>query len=134
MAPQKLKNNTGLNEEKNLCFVNSALQLLNSINELKNLFVSKRYRKNLHDTSPISDELSRLFSLEGKVTGSAGALRQMVGQSSGKHYLYSGSQQDVCEFCLKNLQRSLVRQMNTPFQLCLNFGVRKKKARSLQIH
>ena len=111
MAPQKLKNNTGLNEEKNLCFVNSALQLLNSINELKNLFVSKRYRKNLHDTSPISDELSRLFSLEGKVTGSAGALRHMVGQSSGKHYLYGGSQQDVCEF-LEILFEELAKELS----------------------
>ena len=35
MAPLKLKNNTGLLEEKNLCYVNSALQILHNIPEVK---------------------------------------------------------------------------------------------------
>ena len=44
MTLLKLVNNTGLISEKNLCYINTELQLLYSIPEIKEFFVSKKYR------------------------------------------------------------------------------------------
>ena len=102
MAPLKLVNNTGLESEANLCFVNSALQLLNSIAEFKQYFVNKGYRQGFPEKLPISDELSRIFLTDGTFATSAAQLRLLVGTSSGKYYLCDGSQQDILEFHQKN--------------------------------
>ena len=79
MAPLKLVNNTGLESEANLCFVNSALQLLNSIPEFKQFFADKEYRQHFPEKLPISDELSRIFITDGKFPTSTAQLRLLVG-------------------------------------------------------
>ena len=86
MAPFKLKNNTGVRSERNLCFVNSALQLLSSIPKFRDLFKSKTYRLNCikNEKLPISDELSRLFNFPGNSSTSAAALRSLIAKSSKK--------------------------------------------------
>ena len=112
MAPFKLKNNTGVRSERNLCFVNSALQLLNSIPEFRDLFKSKTYRLNCikNEKLPFSDELSRLFNFSGNSSTSAAALRSLIATSSKKPYLCDGSQRDIAEFIeimLEELEKEL---------------------------
>ena len=58
MTALKLVNNTGLKSEKNLCYVNTELQLLYSTPDARNLFSSKAYRGNFQGNLPICDELS----------------------------------------------------------------------------
>ena len=98
MAPLKLKNNTGLLAEKNLCYVNSALQILHNIPEFKEFFANKRYKNQREEKLPICDELSRLFNVAENFLSSASVLWRLVSQSSKKEYLMNGSQQDICEF------------------------------------
>ena len=110
MSPLKLVNNTGLESEANLCFVNSALQLLNSIPEFKQFFANKEYRQHFPEILPISDELSRVFITDGMFPTSAAQLRLLVGTFSGKYHLCDGSKQDILEFhqtLLQELEREL---------------------------
>ena len=65
MASMKLVNNTGLESEKNLCFVNTELQLLYSISDVKDFFALKQYRENCTEKLPLCDELSRIFLTAG---------------------------------------------------------------------
>ena len=95
MAPLKLVNNTGLRSEANLCYVNSSLQLLNIIPEIRDLFVAKQYKKNFSGRLPISDELSRIFCTDGKFLTSAAQLRFLVDTSSGRNHFCVGSQKDI---------------------------------------
>ena len=74
MAVLKLINNTGQRDEKNLCFVNTSLQLLYSISEVRDFFQEKVYRKNYKERLPISDEVSRIFKTEGQFRTSAAEL------------------------------------------------------------
>ena len=83
-----------------MCFVNTALQLLNSIPDFKSFFASRGYRQHFSGKLPISDELCRIFQTDGGFVTPAAVLRQLVGVSSQKHYLYDGSQQDTQEFHL----------------------------------
>ena len=66
MAALKLVNNTGFRSEKNLCYVNTELKLLYSIPDVKDFFVSKKYRENYQEKLPICDELSRMFKTQGR--------------------------------------------------------------------
>ena len=99
MAPLNLVNNNGYGSS-NICFLNTALQLLNSIPDFKSFFTSREYRQDFSGKLPISDELCRIFEADGGFVTSAAVLRQLVGVSSQKHYLYDGSQQDTQEFHL----------------------------------
>ena len=53
MAGLKLVNNTGLKAEKNLCLVNSTLQLLYSILDVRDFFKNKNYRENHAERFPV---------------------------------------------------------------------------------
>ena len=97
MAPISLRNNTSYSE-KNLCFVNSSLQLLNSIREFREIFTSESYKKYAIGKTPISNEISRLFMYGGKGPASASALRHLVASKSEHPSLANGSQQDIVEF------------------------------------
>ena len=46
MSHLRLRNNTGISSERNLCFVNSIIQVLNNIPEFKEYFTSRRYKLN----------------------------------------------------------------------------------------
>ena len=67
MAALKLVNNTGLTSERNLCYVNTELQLLYSIPDVYQFFTSKKYKENYTERLPICDEISRIFGTGGRV-------------------------------------------------------------------
>ena len=96
----KLVNNTGLESEKNLCFVNTSLQLLHCAPRMNRFFVMKEYRlpNEQKREMKICDEVARLFNTEKHLTLSAAELRRLVATKSGRHYLKDGSQQDTVEF------------------------------------
>ena len=60
----KLMNNTGYKDEKNLCFVNTSLQLLYSIPEVRDFFKGRKYRTEYKGRLPVSDEIYRIFKTE----------------------------------------------------------------------
>ena len=106
----KLRNNTGLASERNICYVNSMLQLLKSVNEFEDLFTTGRYRVDKKSKLPVSDEISRIFKFSGNSPTSASALRSLVARLSGKHYLADGSHQDCLEF-LETLLEELLKEL-----------------------
>ena len=95
----RMINNSGLTSEKNICFANTAIQLMCNIPSMKNFFIKKEYRlKDEHQRSmQVFDELSRLLNIEGAITTSASELRRLVGTRSRTTHLKDGSQQDVLE-------------------------------------
>ena len=97
-SPIKLINNTGLESEKNLCFVNTALQLLYCIPRVRGLFKSKEYR--------LPSECGRKMKICDEINCnlSAAELRCLVSIASGRLYLHNGSQQDCLEFLILLLQ------------------------------
>ena len=101
----KLVNNTS-DSEKNLCFVNSALQLLSSVPRINMLFKAREYRlPHEHKrVMKICDEVARLFSSGGHFAVSSAELRRLVADKSGRTYLKDGSQQDLVEFLISLLQ------------------------------
>ena len=93
--PLKLLNNID-NDTRNLCFVNSAIQLLHSIPEVRNYFKHLEY--SLEYNMPVCMELKRIFKSEGGLIVSGAELRMLIGQSSGRLDMSDGSQQDIMEF------------------------------------
>ena len=85
MAALKLVNNTGLRSERNLCYVNTELQLLYSIPDVKEFFSSNKYRENYPEKLPICDELART---QGKFPTTAAVLRQLVGRLHNREDIY----------------------------------------------
>ena len=75
----KLINNTGCKDEKNLCFVNTSLQLLYSIPEVRHFFKDRIYRTGYKGRLPVSDEIFRIFKAEGQSRTTASELRRLVG-------------------------------------------------------
>ena len=117
MAVLKLVNNAGNRNERNLCFVNSSLQLLYSVPDINDFFKSRSYRENFTGKLPVSDEMSRIFRTEGETMASAAELRRLIGQYNRRPDIYNGSQQDMEEFtrllltCIeKELENSVLRQ------------------------
>ena len=98
MTLLKLVNNTGLISERNLCYINTELQLLYSIPEIKEFFVSKKYRDSCKQKLPICDEISRIFGTGGQFLTSAAELRRLVGTCHGRRDICDGVQQDLLEF------------------------------------
>ena len=96
----KLVNNTNLKSESNICFVNTALQLLHSVNRMREFFKMREYRLPNEQIRKmeICNELSRLFSSEGNFFSSCAVLRHLVAAKSGRNHLNDGTQQDTVEF------------------------------------
>ena len=92
MTALKLVNNTGLISEKNLCYINTELQLLYSIPEVTEFFVSKKYRETCTQKLPICDEISRIFGTRGQFPTSAAELRRLVGTLHGRRDICDGAQ------------------------------------------
>ena len=88
MRALKLVNNTGLRSERNLCYINTELQLLYSIPEVNEFFVSKQYRKSCTQKLPICDEISRIFGTRGQFPTSAAELRRLVETLHGRRDIY----------------------------------------------
>ena len=98
MAALRLVNNTGLKSEKNLCYVNTELQLLYSTPDVRHFFASKAYRGNFLERLPVCDELSRIFRTEGRFQSSAAELRRLIGHFYNREDICNGEQQDLEEF------------------------------------
>ena len=96
----RLVNNTGLHSEKNICFVNTALQLFHNIPTIREYFIQKNYQSSVRPSSnmPICNEISNLFNATYLTHTSAAKLRALVSQASKKVYLNNGSHQDAVEF------------------------------------
>ena len=111
MAVLKLINNSGFSQEKNLCFVNTSLQLLYSIPEVRDFFKDKAYKTDLKARLPTADEISRIFRTEGRCKTSAAELRRLTGQYHGREDICNGSQQDMMEFTsllLESIEQELL--------------------------
>ena len=91
----KLVNNTGLESEKNLCFVKTELQLMYSISDVKDFFALKQYRENCTEKLPLCDELSRIFLTAGRFNTTAAELRRIVGNLYRRDDICNGVQQDL---------------------------------------
>ena len=100
MLPLVLSNNKLRDsKERNLCFVNSALQVLYCIDDVREIFQSVDPSA-FPESWPISKELCRLFQSAGTYEISAGELRSIVGSVSNKPYPANGGQQDMEEFLI----------------------------------
>ena len=102
----KLVNNTNLSSETNICFVNTALQLLHSVDRMKTFFKLKEYRLSSEQQRQmkVCDEISRLFNSGENFLLTAAEVRNLVASKSGREYLNDGSQQDTVEFLTTLLQ------------------------------
>ena len=101
MSLFKLCNNTGVREEANICFLNAALQALNSLDYCREFFVNRDYDPGAGMRFPICDEISRIFNFsKTQFVASAGSLRSLIGRMEGGSYSYfnDGSQQDSGAF------------------------------------
>ena len=132
MFPLRLVNNTGYESEKNLCFVNTALQLLYSIAEFRNLFKNDVFNINVNSSLPICNELSRIFRTEGNFTTSAAELRRLVGVFSGVEEISDGEQKDISHFLrllLQTLEIELSEQSPDIFAIINKFWGKEKTTR-----
>ena len=90
----KLWNNIDRNS-RNLCFVNSALQLLHHISEFRTYFQDLDVTDSDLRKMPVCKEICRLFRSAGKSVESSAQLRKLVGRCSGRPDISDGSQQDL---------------------------------------
>ena len=102
----RLVNNTNLKSERNICFINTALQLLHSVPRMKRFFQMREYRLSTEGKKKmqICDEIARIFSSDGSLSSTAAELRRLVATKSGRNYLNDGTQQDTVEFLTILLQ------------------------------
>ena len=124
MANLKLINNPGLESEKNLCFVNTAVQLLYSLPEVRKFFIHKEYKTNQDENADLTicNELSRIFKTAGKFVASTATLRLLVGHGSGNTDISNGTQQDIIDFLrllLKQIEIEL-SELDGPQALFIN--------------
>ena len=124
MAGLKLVNNFRVESERNLCFVNSALQLLYSLPEVRNFFINQEYKINQDETADlrICNEVSRIFKTAGHCTTTAATLRLLVGCKSENVEMCSGSQQDITDFLRLLLQQIEIElsELDGPQTLFIN--------------
>ena len=107
---ERLKLSNNKNEAtKNLCFVNTLLQILHSINEFSHFFSDRKFFTLQYSPCqcPVSNELCRIFNVNGNRIDNAAKLRRLVAVGSMQMHLCNGEQQCLAEFrdalfhCLK---------------------------------
>ena len=133
MAPLKLVNNTGLESEKNLCFVNAELQLLYSIPDVKDFFATKKHRGNCQDRLQLCDELSRIFRTDGQFQTTAAELRRLTGKLYRREDICNGEQQDIEEFhtlLLRGIEQELARVEGVQSRFTNKFKGREENKKS----
>ena len=124
MTVLKLVNNSWDESTRNLCFVNTSLQLLYSLPEVRSFFVNKEYKINQHESAnlKICNEVSRIFKTAGQFTTSAATLRLLVGCESQNVDICSGSQQDITFFLRHLIQQIEIElaELDGPQALFMN--------------
>ena len=124
MTVLKLVNNSWDESTRNLCFVNTSLQLLYSLPEVRTFFVNQEYKINQHESAnlKICNEVSRIFKTAGQFTSSAATLRFLVGCESQNEDICSGSQQDITLFLRHLIQQIEIElaELDGPQALFMN--------------
>ena len=97
--------NSGLGSERNVCFVNAALQLLAAIPNIRDYFLKRSFKNGLNRVFPLCSEIARIFDMAGsRMINSAGVLREMIGTMQGCERFSTrpgiglGDQQDSKDF------------------------------------
>ena len=118
-----------LRNYRNSCFINSSIQLLYSIRDVRNLFTTGLIGSPAEH--PVTGELGRLFREAGQVVNSACRLRYLVAQSTGDFRFNQGSEEDSSEFLTTLLGVLQAELSNYPIasQLLNNFWGREKTDR-----
>ena len=124
MLVLKLINNSGEESTKNLCFVNTSLQMLYSLPEVRSFFVNQHYKVNQDQSAnfKICNEVSRIFKSAGQYSISASTLRLLIGCESQNEEICNGSQQDITLFLrllLQQVEKEL-SDMHGPHGLFIN--------------
>ena len=133
MTALKLVNNTSLRSEKNLCYVNTELQLLYSIPDVNQFFTSKKYRESYEQRLPVCDEISRIFGTGGQIQASAAELRRLVGVFHGRSDICNGIQQDIVEFhtlLLRSIEVELERVGYQQLSFLIKFRGKEKTTKA----
>ena len=124
MLVLKLINNSWDESAKNLCFVNTSLQMLYSLPEVRSFFVNQHYKVNQDQSAnfKICNEVSRIFKSAGHFSISAATLRLLVGCESQNEEICNGSQQDITLFIrllLQEIEKELT-ELDGPNALFIN--------------
>ena len=101
--------NFGTPLERNICYINSILQLLHCVSVIRNLVKKKAY-KTTETSTPVCDEISRIFNYQGDVT-TAGPLRKLLGAKEGLSYVTAGEQEDASMF-LRHLLDQIFQEVD----------------------
>ena len=107
--------NFGTPLERNICFINSILQLLHCVSVIRNLVKKRAYKSTPETLTPVCDELSRIFNYQGDVT-SAGPLRELLGAKKGLSYVMAGEQEDASMF-LRHLLDQIFQEVDPDARL-----------------
>ena len=121
--------NFGTPLERNICYINSILQLLHCVSVIRNLVKKKAY-KTTETSTPVCDEISRIFNYQGDVT-TAGPLRKLLGAKEGLSYVTAGEQEDAALFLRQLLDQIFMEidrdvgleeliQISVAHQACFN--------------
>ena len=87
--------------ERNVCFVNGSLQLLNSVPDIRRYFVEEQFRTDDLQQFPICDQISEIFRASPDIVSSAGKVRELVANSCKEYgYLNKGDHQDLTVFLM----------------------------------
>ena len=124
MSVLKLINNSWDESTRNLCFVNTSLQMLYSLPEVRSFFVNQHYKINQEQSADfkICNEVSRIFKSAGQFSISASTLRLLVGCESQNEEICNGSQQDITLFLrllLQQIEKELT-ELDGPHALFIN--------------
>ena len=136
LHPLILSNNKSrLRKDQNLCFVNSTLQVLYSIDDFR-LFFQSEQAHGFPTSFPVCREIAKLFRSKGEYEVSASELRRIVGMTSQKSYLSNGGQQDAEEF-LRTLIEQLMVELpagHTFLPSLQSFWGKEKTSESLRLN
>ena len=109
MSSFRLTRNSYFSSERNICYINSVLQLLHCLPIIKNYFLNQMFRSNDLSSYQLCSEVLRIFGFAGKrPIASAAALRTLLGSRPGQEEINDQSQQDAVFFMnvfLNNLER-----------------------------
>ena len=111
--------------ERNVCFVNSSLQLINSVPDVRRYFVEDKFRTDESQQFPICDKISEIFRASTDTVSSAGKVRELVASSCLEYgYLNKGDHQDLTAFLLIMLDL-IDKEMKDATGSFLNFYIQQ---------
>ena len=97
--------NSGFGFERNICFVNSILQVMAAVPCIRDYFVKRSFKNGFQHEFPLCSEIVRIFEMAGsRMITSAGVLREIIGSMRGceifstRPGLGEGNQQDSKDF------------------------------------